>query len=139
MLIVIAKADICKELRSEVKFTVKLSKNDWKNLPTIENWSEEFSHLDHLPIGEAEHGKIVYTWFTKDGKPLTEKPTEEGTYIMHSTATAPGYETLEADYEFTIEPAFDQTLIIIDGVLGLIACVATIIAISVVVKKKKDF
>lgn len=79
---------------------------------------------------------MVYTYWTTDGKQLDAKPTAEGTYIMRATVHAFGYEDLVEEIEFTISPAWDETFLIIDTVLAVVAAIATIVVIAIVIRRK---
>ena len=85
---------------------------------------------------KAANGEVVYTYWTTDGKQLDAKPTAEGTYIMRATVHAFGYEDLVEDIEFTISPAWDETFLIIDTVLAVVAAIATIVVIAIVIRRK---
>ncbi|MBD5132049.1 MAG: leucine-rich repeat domain-containing protein [Clostridiales bacterium] len=134
-MVVTAKAAHCEDLYAEYDFKVLVSTNEWLELPTIENYSEEFGPV--APVGASKYGEIVYTWYTADGTPLDECPTKEGEYIMVATVELYGFETLTAEYAFTVTPAFDKTFVIIDIVLGVIAFIGIIVLIVIGVKKKR--
>ena len=70
------------------------------------------------------------------GKQLDAKPTAEGTYIMRATVHAFGYEDLVEEIEFTISPAWDETFLIRDTVLAVVAAIATIVVIAIVIRRK---
>ena len=133
-MIVTAKAQYCKDLVERVSFSIRLATNKWEKLPSIESWSEEFAPNE--PTGEAANGEVVYTYWTTDGKQLDAKPTAEGTYIMRATVHAFGYEDLVEEIEFTISPAWDETFLIIDTVLAVVAAIATIVVIAIVIRRK---
>ncbi len=134
VMIVTAKAQYCKDLVERVSFSIRLATNKWEKLPSIESWSEEFAPNE--PTGEAANGEVVYTYWTTDGKQLDAKPTAEGTYIMRATVHAFGYEDLVEEIEFTISPAWDETFLIIDTVLAVVAAIATIVVIAIVIRRK---
>ncbi len=122
------RAKYCKPISTEVPFTVSLSTNSWVNMPSIDGWSEEFGPND--PAGKAEVGNIVYSYFLADGvTQLDGKPVEAGDYILRATVEEYGYKTLVGEVAFTISPAWDQTFVVIDIVLGVVAIAATVVAI----------
>lgn len=123
-------------LRETVDFTVSRSKIEWIELPVIEGWSEEFA--PNLPKGSASVGEIKYTYRTSDGKILDKAPTTEGTYWLIATVEKEGYETLTAEYEFTITAAYDTTLLITDIVLGCVACAITVLVIIFAVRRYRQ-
>ena len=143
--IVVASAD-CRyslPIESEMEFEVLESKNYWVSgtSPSIENWTE--GNLDNRPdpVGEAAFGTIVYTYLSKanpNEKERTDKPIDAGDYIMIARVKLDGYETLEARYEFTIEPAFDRTLVTIDIVLGVVACAFAVVVIIFAIRRYKE-
>ncbi len=136
VMIVTASAKYCDSITAYVDFKVSLSKNTWIDIPVIENWSEEFDPSE--PLGKAQFGTVTYTYKNAKGEILTEKPTQEGTYIMYATVELAGYETLTAEYEFTITPAFDTTLLIVDIVLAGMVCVFTGICIYFAIRRYKE-
>lgn len=141
LMIVRATAKYCAPLEAEIEFTVSLSQNSWVSAPSIKDWSEEFAASD--PFGEAAVGSehIVYTYARAD-KPeerFTEKPTTEGDYIMYATLALDGYETLTAEYAFSISPAFDSSLLTIDIILGVLACLTTGFVIYFAIKRYKQY
>lgn len=117
----------CKSVSTEIPFTVSLAKNGWLTIPTLNGWSEEFAPND--PIAEAEHGTVTYTYYRADGTKLDGRPEEEGDYILRATVEADGYITLEDEVEFTIASAWDETFLIIDIVLVLVASALTVVVI----------
>lgn len=122
------RAQYCKPISTEVPFTVSLATNSWVNMPSIDGWSEEFGSND--PAGKAEVGNIVYTYFLADGvTKLDGKPVEAGDYILRATVEEYGYKTLVGEVAFTISPAWDETFVVIDIVLGVVAIAATVVAI----------
>ncbi|MCH5155388.1 MAG: hypothetical protein J1F69_02175 [Clostridiales bacterium] len=142
--IVVARANAryTQYITSEMMFDVMLSKNSWvgDELPTIGSWSEEFNSKSPNPMGEALHGNIFYMYIDKANPDiiLTEKPTKAGNYIMIARVELDGYETLEARYEFTIEPAYDSTFVVIDIILGLVACVFAVVVIVFAIRRYKE-
>lgn len=134
---VTATAENCEPLVATVEFTVSLSKNHWINLPTIEDWSEEFD--PNNPTGKAEIGTVTYIYLNaEDRSVLSEKPTNEGTYILRAVVELEGYETLENEFVFTISAAYDTSLINVNIALGVIACVFTIVVIVFAVRRYKQ-
>ncbi|MCH5165313.1 MAG: hypothetical protein J1G01_02815 [Clostridiales bacterium] len=131
-----------KEITSEMMFEVALSKNAWVNdtSPTIGNWSEEFSKNSPDPVGKALHGTVFYMYINKENPDIvfTDKPTAAGHYIMIARVELDGYETLEARYEFTIEPAFDETFLLIDIILGAVACIFAVVVIIFAIRRYKE-
>ncbi|MDE6201385.1 MAG: hypothetical protein K2M47_05880 [Clostridiales bacterium] len=129
-------------IESEMEFQVLLSKNYWVDdtSPTIENWTEENSAKSPNPVGAAAFGTIVYTYASKanPNKVLTKKPTAAGDYIMTARVELDGYETLEAHYSFTIEPAFDSTLVLINIILGVIAIAVAVVVIYFAIRRYKE-
>ena len=129
-------------ITSEMMFEVALSKNAWIDgtAPSIENWSEEFSASSPNPVGEAMFGTITYMYINKERPDIiiTDKPTAAGRYIMIARVELEGYETLEARYEFVIEPAFDTTFVLIDTILAAIACIFAIVVIIYAVRRYKE-
>ena len=137
-----AWADYTKVLESKMTFEVKLSTNRWLygTSPSIENWSEENNGNSPDPVGWAYRGEIVYTYanLAHPDVILTEKPTTAGKYIMYATVEYEGYETLTAEYEFIIEPAFDTTLLLIDIVLATFACILTVVVIFFAIRRYRE-
>lgn len=135
-MIVTATAANCEPLVAYVDFTVSLSKNSWLDIPVIKDWSEEFDASD--PTGIALFGNIVYTYATADGVKLDEKPQTEGSYIMYATVELDGYETLSAEYAFTITAAFDRTLLTIDIILAFVVSAVTVVVIVFAIRRYKE-
>ncbi|MCH5161606.1 MAG: hypothetical protein J1G04_06205 [Clostridiales bacterium] len=137
-----AYARYTQTISCEMMFDVQLSKNAWKDgvMPSIESWSEEFNADSPNPFGEALYGNIFYMYIDKDHPDiiLTEKPTAAGHYIMIARVELDGYETLEARYEFTIEPAYDNTFVLIDIILGLVACAFAVVVIIFAIRRYKE-
>ncbi len=121
---------------SDLRFTVASFTNKWIDIPVIEGWSTEYEPND--PTGSALYGEIIYTYRTSDGMLLDGKPTEEGTYILCATVELEGYETLYAEYEFTITPAFDTTFLTINLILASIVCVLAVIDIVFAIRRNKE-
>lgn len=145
VMIVTAKAKVdgkpslyCKDIVSEVVFTVSLATNEWVVLPTLEGWSEEFSDQEHNPVAEAKAGTVTYYYYDSNHKLLEDKPTAAGTYYLVAEVEADGYEKLSSEVEFTITAAWDETLILIDMVLGVAACAATVVAIIFAKRRKSQ-
>ena len=139
-----ANARYSEEIYSDMDFEVRLSKNYWENdtSPTIEGWSEEYNSTSPNPVGKAMIGATIYTYVNvKTGEILTSKPTEAGHYILIARAAlgeADGYEVLESSYEFTIEPAFDNTLLMICICLGTIASALAVVAIIFAIRRYRE-
>lgn len=91
-------------------------------------------------MGEAKFGEIVYTYTNvKTGVTQNDKPLTAGTYIMTATVDGEGiFTNLESTYEFTIEEAFDSTFLLIDIILGLIACALAVVVIIFAVRRYKE-
>ena len=136
VMIVTASAKYCDPVTAYVEFKVSLSKNTWIDIPVIENWSEEFDPSE--PLGKPQFGTVTYTYQNSKGEILTEKPTKEGTYKMFATVELAGYETLTAEYEFTITPAFDTTFLIVDIVLAGLVCIFTGVCIYFAIRRYKE-
>ena len=137
-----ASAKYTQTITSETMFDVMLSKNAWVGdaQPSIDSWSEEFGSKGHSPSGAAVNGTVFYMYIDKDHPDivLTEKPTKAGHYIMIARVELEGYETLESRYEFTIEPAFDDTFVLIDIILGLVACAFAVVVIVFAIRRYKE-
>ncbi|MCH5160742.1 MAG: hypothetical protein J1G04_01810 [Clostridiales bacterium] len=137
-----ASARYTQTITSEMMFEVALSKNSWvgDSSPSIESWSEEFSGNSPNPIGDATYGEITYIYINKDRPDifLTDRPTAAGRYIMIARVELDGYETLEARYEFTIAPAFDNTFMLIDIILGVVACAFAVVVIIFAIRRYKE-
>ena len=89
-------------------------------------------------MGKPQFGTVTYTYQNSKGEILTEKPTKEGTYKMFATVELAGYETLTAEYEFTITPAFDTTFLIVDIVLAGLVCIFTGVCIYFAIRRYKE-
>jgi hypothetical protein len=133
---VTAKAEWCEDLVAYIDFKVSLSVNQWLDIPVIQDWSEEFA--PNAPAGKAMYGEVVYTYATADGVMLDSKPTTEGSYIMYATVTLDGFETLHAEYAFTITPAYDALLLTVDTVLASILCVLAVVVIIFAVRRYRE-
>lgn len=134
-----ATATYSREISKTATFTIELSTNEWIEQPTIEDWSEEFE--DKNPIAEALYGteNIVYTYENLDtGEIKNVKPTEEGNYKMTATVTIKGYKDLVGTATFTIEPAYNRDLVVIDIVLGCVACALAIFVIIFAIRRYKE-
>ena len=147
ILIAVTSSDDYETLREEVEFEIKLSTNRWKDAPVIEQWSAEYEGGN--PFAEAEVGSaedIVYTFARADSPDviLTDeelrdgKPFEEGEYIMYATLTVDGYEPLSAQYKFTVTPAYDRQLILVDIILGTVACAFAVVAIVFAIRRYRE-
>ncbi|MCH5148351.1 MAG: leucine-rich repeat domain-containing protein [Clostridiales bacterium] len=135
-----ANATYSPEIKSQINFEVKFSKNSWKEMPTIDGWSEEFNSSSPNPEGEAEIGTIIYTYISKSdpSKEFSEKPTQAGDYILVARVLVEGYEVLEARIEFTIEPAFDLTLLMICSILAILASILLCVVIYFAVRRNRE-
>ena len=137
-----AYARYTQTITCEMMFDVQLSKNAWRDgvMPSIESWSEEFNSDSPNPVGSALYGSVFFMYIDKDHPDiiLTEKPTTAGHYIMIARVELDGYETLEARYEFTIEPAYDTTFVLIDIILGLVACAFAVVVIIFAIRRYKE-
>lgn len=140
VMVVTATAKYCAPLTAEVEFTVSLTQNSWLNAPTIKNWSED--NPASLPIGAAMVGSeyIEYTYARADDPKQTfkEKPTSEGSYIMYAVLEMDGYETLTAQWDFTISSAYDRTLLTIDIVLGILCSICSVVAIVFAIRRSRQ-
>ena len=139
-----ADARYSNAISSEMPFEVRLSKNYWEKdtSPTIESWSEELNGTAPSPVGKAAIGGTIFIYLDADTREeLPGKPTKAGNYILVARAElgeADGYEVLEAEYEFTIAPAFDPTLVTICTILGALASVLTVVAIIFAVRRNRE-
>ena len=104
----------------------------------MENWSEEFSDQEHNPVAEAKAGTVTYYYYDSNHELLKEKPTAAGDYFMVAEVEAEGYEKLSAEVKFTITSAWDESLILVDIVLGIAACAATVVAIIFAKRRKSQ-
>lgn len=121
-------AQYCKQVSTEVPFTVSLSTNTLISV-SIGNWVEESAPNDPIAIAAAD-GEVTYTYYRADGTKLDGRPEEAGDYYLIATVKAEGYEALEStQVPFTIAAAWDETFVIIDIVLILVASVLTIVVI----------
>ena len=141
ILIAVASSDYYETLREEVEFEIKLSTNRWKDAPVIKDWSAEFEGGN--PFAEAEVGSaedIVYTYAKKESPDeiFDYKPTEEGEYIMYATLVVDGYEPLTARYEFTVSSAYDRQLLMVDIILGTVACAFAVVAIVFAIRRYRE-
>ncbi|MCH5350510.1 MAG: hypothetical protein J1F39_00885 [Clostridiales bacterium] len=139
-IIVTASADFITPFTYKMEFAVELSINHWVGTsPSIEDWSEANNDTSPKPTGEAFKGTITYTYINKaTGKVYHEKPTEAGTYILVATVEVEGYETLESRSEFTIEPAYDRTLLTIDIILAAVASIFAIVVIYFAIRRYRE-
>ena len=135
-----ATAKYCTPLEAQIEFTVALSKNSWISAPTIKDWSEEFAASTPEAVAAAGNDRIVYTYARRDAPDvlLKGKPTTEGAYIMYATVELDGYETLTASYEFTVSAAYDRQLVIVDILLGVVACALAVAVIIFAVRRYKE-
>ena len=131
-------AKYSKEETKFADFTVKLSTNAWAVEPTIEDWSEEF--MANNPEALTKYGgEISYTYENlATGEILNSKPTTEGSYKMTATVKLEGYEDLVGTTTFTIDPAYDKDLILIDIVLGLVACALAVFVIIFAIRRYRE-
>ncbi len=136
VMIVTATAKYCEPIKAYIDFSVWLSKNGWLTAPVIKDWSAEVG--PNLPTGEAIYGEIQYIYKKLDGTVLSGAPTEEGEYILVARVEVDGYETLEAEYKFTVTPAFDITLVMLNILLGVIACAFAVVVIIFAVRRYKQ-
>lgn len=121
-----------------VEFTVKLSTNAWEVEPIIEDWTEELLEKD--PEALAKYGgEVTYTYENlATGDISYVKPTTEGSYKMTATVKLAGYEDLVGTTTFTIDPAYDTDLLIVDIVLGLIGCALAIFVIIFAIRRYRE-
>ncbi len=134
-----ALAKYSREITKTANFTVELSTNEWIEQPTIESWSEEFADNDPNALSKYGADQVVFTYENLDtGAILTEKPTTEGNYKMTATVKLEGYRDLVGTATFTIEPAFDTDLVIINIALGCIACALAIFVIIFAIRRYKE-
>ena len=130
-------ATYSKEETKSADFTVELSTNEWLEQPTIEGWSEEFA--ENEPQALPKFGEVTYTYENLDtGEIKYEKPTTEGTYKMTATVKAPGYKDLVSTSTFTIEPAYDRDLLLIDIILGFVGCALAVFVIYFAIRRYKE-
>ncbi|MDE5600911.1 MAG: hypothetical protein K2J16_00240, partial [Clostridia bacterium] len=133
-----AYAKYSEMIEKSVEFLVELSTNAWIDYPIIDGWTEEFE--PNAPFATAQFGtdKIVYTYENlATGEILTERPTVEGSYKLIATVELAGYKTLVGTETFTIGPAFDTDLLIVDIVLATVCSGLTIWVMSIAIKKRK--
>ena len=57
---------------------------------------------------------------------------------MYATVTLDGFETLHAEYAFTITPAYDALLLTVDTVLASILCVLAVVVIIFAVRRYRE-
>ena len=86
------------------------------------------------------YGTVTYMYVNKKNPDIifTDKPTAAGEYILIARVELEGYETLEARYEFTIESAFDDTFVLIDIILGAIACIFAVVVIIFAIRRYRE-
>ncbi|MDE6302716.1 MAG: hypothetical protein K2M36_03915, partial [Clostridia bacterium] len=126
-------------IEKSVEFVVELSTNEWIDHPTIDSWTEEFE--PNAPFATALYGtdKIVYTYENLvTGEISTEKPILEGTYRLTATVELAGFKTLVGTTTFTVGPAFDYDLLIVDLILATICSGLTIWLICLALKKRNS-
>ena len=137
-----AAARYCEDIIRTKQFEIKLSTNKWEGdtSPTIENWSEEFNSTSPDPTGSVEGGKKITYYYIDNatGEWLTEKPTKAGSYTLVARVEEEGYETLESKYEFTITPAFDETLVLICTILAFVGCAFTVVVIIFAIRRNRE-
>ncbi|MDE6060857.1 MAG: hypothetical protein K2G31_05245, partial [Clostridia bacterium] len=130
-----AYAKYSEMIEKSVEFLVELSTNTWIDYPTIEGWTEEFE--PNSPFATAQFGtdKIAYTYENlATGEILTERPTLEGTYKLIATVELEGYKTLVGTETFTVGPAFDTDLLIVDIVLATVCSCLTVFVMCIAIK-----
>ncbi|MDE6274236.1 MAG: MBG domain-containing protein, partial [Clostridiales bacterium] len=91
------------ELSAEVGFTVfpkVLRVNGWTVAPNIQGWTE--GDTPYTPVGEALVGEVIFSYQREDGTPLSDAPTDAGSYILVATVLAEDYEGMTAEIAFTI-------------------------------------
>ena len=135
----IASATYCIAISQSVDFTVKLSQNSWISAPTIKDWSEEKDPSE--PEAKALYGndQIRYIYMTRDGRLLSGKPTKEGKYKMIAVIELEGYERLESEeYLFEITASFDMTYLVVDIILGSVACLFAIVVIIFAIRRYRQ-
>ena len=126
-------------IEKSVEFVVELSTNEWIDHPTIDAWTEEFGPND--PFATAQYGsdKIVYTYENlATGEIRTEKPMEEGTYRLIATVELAGFKTLVGTTTFTVGPAFDHDLLVVDIILATVCCGLAIGLMCIAIRKKRN-
>ncbi|MDE6273769.1 MAG: hypothetical protein K2L87_01815, partial [Clostridiales bacterium] len=138
---VVAKALFCLDVKIEIDFTVELSQNGWVKAPTIDNWSEEFD--PNNPTAQAmvgsENIQFFYATAEEPEKWTTVKPTAEGDYMLRAEVHVEGYEDLVSDsYAFTIDPAFDTTLVVVNIVLGALVMSFTVVVIYFAIRRYRE-
>ncbi len=135
-MVVTATAKYCDNRVARISFKVSLAKNEWIDIPVIEEWSEAEAPKD--PLGKAQKGDVVYVYKTLNGVILNEKPTKEGTYILCATVKLEGYEDLYNEFTFTITPQFNTTLLAVDISLACVLCVLTVVVIVFAIRRYKE-
>ena len=139
-LVATATALFCGEISKYADFTVELSPNSWVSAPSIKEWTAEFAPNDPTAaalIG-SEHIKYSYARADAPDVRFTERPTEEGSYIMYAELALDGYETLTAEYAFTVAPAYDTTFLIVDIVLGCLVAIFTVVVIYYAIRRYRE-
>lgn len=136
-----ATVNYCKTITYSVEFSVEYSYNGWISGVRIENWSEEYEANDPTAVAVYGTDKIVYK-YAKQETPkeyLPGKPTEEGNYIVYAIIDCEndGYANISDSFEFTIEPAYDTDLLIVDIVLGTVGSVMAAGVIFLAIKKRR--
>lgn len=135
----VVEAKYCVDLTFTVDFEVALSQNSWIDIPVIKDWSEEDGPSE--PEGKTEFGDIVYEYFEKRGDELVAlegKPTREGTYVLRATAYQEGFAPLVNEFEFTVTPTFDTTLLAVDISLACVLCAVTVVVIVFAIRRYKE-
>lgn len=135
----VVEARYCVDLTLTVDFEVALSQNSWIDIPVIKDWSEEDGPSE--PEGKTEFGEIVYEYFEKRGDELVAlegKPTREGTYVLRATAYQEGFAPLVNEFEFTVTPTFDTTLLAVDISLACVLCAVTVVVIVFAIRRYKE-
>ncbi|MDE6294130.1 MAG: hypothetical protein K2L88_05875, partial [Clostridiales bacterium] len=135
-----ATASFSEPIERSVEFRVALSPNSWLSAPTIAGWQED--NKPNNPTANAHNGsdKVVFTYANVNTPNviLTEKPTAAGEYIMYAVLEMDGYETLKAEYRFTIAPAFDTQLVTVAIALAVIACLLCGVVLYFAIRRYKE-
>lgn len=135
----VVEAKYCIDLTFTVDFEVALSQNSWIDIPVVKDWSEEDGPVE--PEGKPEFGEIVYEYFEKRGDELIAlegKPTREGSYVLRATAYQEGFTPLVNEFEFTVTPTFDSTLLAVDISLACVLCALTVVVIVFAIRRYKE-
>lgn len=57
---------------------------------------------------------------------------------MYAELALDGYETLTAEYAFTVAPAYDTTFLIVDIVLGCLVAIFTVVVIYYAIRRYRE-